>query len=235
MEPRTLSCPHPCPLNHASLSRSAQNFSGSDTSAPLRVARFKLCSTSTATSSTRVQVARAAGELQPEEAGELHREHPRWRRRWPTTQNHCPNTVAATLLLLYAQPLVGSTTLKTTDVIVSVDELRIFLGIDPAPIPGPFANLLRQHLRNRLNLRTAGGSGSPCLLPGHHAGKHLDAKSIMQRLRKLDINLRVRATPRRNLVAEVPPPLVAEMLGYSYQVTQCHAELAGQRWSQYGA
>jgi hypothetical protein len=30
----------------------------------------------------------------------------------------------------------------------------------------------------------------------------------------------------QNLVAEVLPPLVAEMLGYSHQVTQRHAELA---------
>ena len=37
----------------------------------------------------------------------------------------------------------------------------------------------------------------------------------------------------QNLVAEVPPPLVAEMLGYSHQVTQRHAELAAQPWSRY--
>ena len=37
----------------------------------------------------------------------------------------------------------------------------------------------------------------------------------------------------KNLVAEVPPPLVAELLGYSHQVTQRHAEMASQRWSRY--
>lgn len=37
----------------------------------------------------------------------------------------------------------------------------------------------------------------------------------------------------QNLVAEVPPPLVAEMLGYSHQVTQRRAELAAQLWSRY--
>ena len=36
-----------------------------------------------------------------------------------------------------------------------------------------------------------------------------------------------------DLVAEVPPPLVAELLGYSYQVTQRHAELTAQPWSRY--
>jgi hypothetical protein len=37
----------------------------------------------------------------------------------------------------------------------------------------------------------------------------------------------------RDLVSEVPPPLVAEMLGYSYQVTQRPAELAGTNWAKY--
>ena len=31
----------------------------------------------------------------------------------------------------------------------------------------------------------------------------------------------------------LPPPFVAELLGYSHQVTQRHAELAAQPWSRY--
>jgi hypothetical protein len=37
----------------------------------------------------------------------------------------------------------------------------------------------------------------------------------------------------RALVNEVPAPLVAEMLGYSYQVTQKHATAAAEPWSRY--
>jgi hypothetical protein len=91
------------------------------------------------------------------------------------------------------------------------------------------------HVQDRPNLRTAGGSAStPWLFPGYHAGKHLDAQSIMQRLRKLGINLRAaRNIALQTLVTEAPPPISAEMLGYSYQVAHRHAELAGQRWSRY--
>ena len=32
---------------------------------------------------------------------------------------------------------------------------------------------------------------------------------------------------------EVPPPLVAELLGYSYNVTQRHAEIAARPWARY--
>jgi hypothetical protein len=50
----------------------------------------------------------------------------------------------------------------------------------------------------------------------------------MHRLRGLGVNLLgSRNTALRELVSEVPAPLVAEMLGYSYQVTQKHAEEAG--------
>ena len=59
-------------------------------------------------------------------------------------------------------------------------------------------------------------------------------QSIMLRLRKLGVNLLGgRNSALQNLVAEVPPALVAELLGYSYQVTQRHAELASQPWARY--
>jgi hypothetical protein len=67
------------------------------------------------------------------------------------------------------------------------------------------------------------------LFPGYHPGTHLDPQSIMQRLRRLGVNLLGgRNSALQNLVAEVPPPLVAELLGYSYQVTQLQAALFGE-------
>ena len=82
---------------------------------------------------------------------------------------------------------------------------------------------------------TAGGMiATPWLFPGYRPGKHLDAQSIVMRLRWLGINLLgARNSALGNLVAEVRPPLVAELLGYSYQVAQRHAELAAQPWSRY--
>ena len=146
-----------------------------------------------------------------------------------------PYRVAGTLLLLYAQPLVRVAALETTAVVLTPRELRISLGKEPAPIPEPFAGMLRHHLNNRPNLRTAGGAvATRWLFPGYHAGKHLDPQSIMFRLRELGINLLgARNAALQKLVAEVPPPLVAELLGYSYQVAHRHAEIAAQPWSRY--
>jgi hypothetical protein len=56
----------------------------------------------------------------------------------------------------------------------------------------------------------------------------------MERLREIGINLLgARNASLRALVNEVPAPLVAEMLGYSYQVAQKHAAAAAEPWSRY--
>ena len=95
--------------------------------------------------------------------------------------------------------------------------------------------MLHRHLATRPNLRTAGGVAlSPWLFPGVRPGRHLTAQTIMKRLRNLGINLLgARNTALQSLAVEVPPPLVAELLGYSYNVTQRHAEIAAQPWAGY--
>ncbi|WLQ06161.1 hypothetical protein [Arthrobacter oryzae] len=143
--------------------------------------------------------------------------------------------VAATLLLLYAQPVVKIAAMKSTDVILTPGGLRLSLGVEhPAPVPEPFASLLTEHLASRPNMRTGSSSGSPWLFPGYRAGQHLHPNTLMMRLREIGIDLLgARNASLRSLVKEVPAPLVAEMLGYSYQVTQKHAAAAADPWSRY--
>ena len=146
-----------------------------------------------------------------------------------------PYRVAGTLLLLYGQPMVKIVALQTTAIVLTPHETRISLGAEPAPVPEPFAGMVKKHLHNRSNLRTAGGMAStPWLFPGQNPGKHLDTQTMMHRLRNLGINLLgARNSALRNLVAEIPPPVVAHLLGYSNSCTQYHAQLAAQPWSRY--
>ncbi len=54
------------------------------------------------------------------------------------------------------------------------------------------------------------------------------------KLRTLGINLLgARNSALQNLVAEIPPPVVAQLLSYSHNCTQRHAQLAAQPWSRY--
>ena len=146
-----------------------------------------------------------------------------------------PYRVAGTLLLLYAQPLVKVSAIPMSKVLVAPDGLSLELGVTPSPVPEPFAEMLRTHIVTRPNMRTTAGE-SPWLFPGIRAGDHIHPDGIMVRLRKLGINiLGARNTALRELVTQVPPPVVAEMLGYSAQVAYRHAALAAQPWAQYAA
>ncbi|MGA9360630.1 MAG: recombinase XerD, partial [Mycobacterium sp.] len=144
-----------------------------------------------------------------------------------------PYRVAGTLLLLYAQPLVKVSAVPMSKVLVAPDGVSLELGITPSPVPEPFAELLKSHIINRPNLRTA-GADNPWLFPGYRPGEHLHPNTLMDRLRWLGIDLLgARNTALRELVTQVPPPVVAEMLGYSDQVVHRHANLIAQPWGRY--
>jgi hypothetical protein len=148
-----------------------------------------------------------------------------------------PYRVAGILLLLYAQPLTKIAALQTTAIARVAGETRIGLGAEPIPVPEPFASQLNYLLYNRPNQRTTGGAvGTPWLFPSYRPGRHIDPQSVMHRLRGLGIDLLgSRNAALRELVSEIPPPLVAEMLGYSDAVTQKHAAEAGTTWARYAS
>ncbi len=75
---------------------------------------------------------------------------------------------------------------------------------------------------------------SPWLFPSVQAGRHLGPQVIRERLERLGIDLLgARNTTLQSLVVAAPPPVVAELLGYSYNTTQLHAEIAAQPWARY--
>lgn len=147
--------------------------------------------------------------------------------------------VAGILVLLYAQPLTKIAALTTSAVVTDDDgETRILLGEEAIPLPKPFAIMMNEHLAARPNMRTvgAGGPANPWLFPSQNPGHHLAPQRVMSRLRQLGINVRAsKNTALQSLVAEVPAPLVAQMLGYSHPTTQLHAALAATTWARYVA
>lgn len=161
-------------------------------------------------------------------------QHPPWIRELLTgTAEALPYRVAGTLLLLYGQPLVKIASLQTTDIVVVAHELRLVLGADPVPVPAPFAALIGEHCTHRPTLRTTAGTTSTWLFPGYRHGSHLHPTD---RIRNLGVDLLgARNAALRALVTEDPPPLVAEMLGYSHQVAHKHAELAADPYARYAA
>lgn len=150
------------------------------------------------------------------------------------TGESLPYRVAGILLLLYAQPLVRVASLRTSDVTMHGEEVRISLGKDPAAVPAPFAQLLLEHISDRPNLQTGAGSNSDWLFPSTRAGQHLHPGTLMNRIHALGVDLLgARNRAIADLVTEVPPALVADALGYSHQVAFKHAAAAAEPWSRY--
>jgi len=143
--------------------------------------------------------------------------------------------VAGILLLLFAQPVTKVAALQTSAITVAENDVRISLGQEPIPVPPPFANMLASYLDSRPHLRTVGGlATSPWLFPSVRPGRHRQPQEIMVRLGRLGIDLLgARNTALQSLVVAAPPPLVAELLGYGYNTTQRHAEIAAQPWARY--
>ncbi|MGI8760246.1 MAG: hypothetical protein ACR2LF_02880 [Jatrophihabitantaceae bacterium] len=90
-----------------------------------------------------------------------------WLRRCLTGEpDTLPYRVAAVLLLLYAQPRVRVAAMRIDQVQVAPSEILVLLGKEPVAVPEPFAQVLRDQLAARPNLRTANPDGSPSLFPG---------------------------------------------------------------------
>jgi hypothetical protein len=143
--------------------------------------------------------------------------------------------VAGILLLLFAQPVTKVAALRTSAITFAENDLAISLGKEPIPVPPPFANMLAGYVDSRPHLRAAGGlATSPWLFPSVRPGRHRQPQEIMERLGRLGIDLLgARNTALQSLVVAAPPPLVAELLGYSYNTAQRHAEIAAQPWARY--
>jgi hypothetical protein len=139
------------------------------------------------------------------------------------------------LVLVFAQPIVRIIELRVDNVSLTPEGVAITFGDTPVPIPAPFAQLLLEHIENRPNQRN-GNRDSEWLFPRNRAGRHIHANTLLDRLRQLGISLLgARNRALRDLISEVPAPIVAGLLGYSDQVTQRHAEAVASPMARYAA
>jgi len=144
--------------------------------------------------------------------------------------------VAAMLGVLFGQPFNRIAALSVDDVVIDADSIGIRLGQGVTPMPAPFAAMLAELVARRPNLNTATNPTSTWLFPGRNAGRHLTPDALRQRAMGMGINLMgARSGALRQLVLDCPPPVVADMLGYSYQAIDRHALKAGSPWASYTA
>ena len=141
---------------------------------------------------------------------------------------------AACLMLLYAQPLSRILRLTADNLTRDGDgQTWLNLGDPPSPVPAPFDALLHQLAATRHD-HVPANHASTWLFPGRHAGQPADYRSMAGQLRDLGLPLRTaRISALRQLVLQVPAPVIADALGFHYTTTTRQHVNAGGPWSHY--
>lgn len=144
--------------------------------------------------------------------------------------------VAGALVVLYAQPLVRICALNTDDIATNDDIVTVRLGGDRLELPEPFAPTL---IRGPPSPRRGGVAeqlSADWLFPGQRAGRHLAAASLGRRLRVIGIEpRRARLAALDQLSVEIPPAMLAGVLGLKTPYVVRHTSRSGGDWAHYAA
>jgi hypothetical protein len=141
---------------------------------------------------------------------------------------------AGSVLLLYGKPTTRIVALRTTDIDTTPGgEITLRLGHGEIPLPDPLARVA-QELRDQALART-GTDG--WLLPGRHAGQHITADRLQQRLKRygIDRTREGRHAALLALAARLPAPILAERIGIHQSRAAQWARLAGSTYADYVA
>ncbi|HZD02224.1 MAG TPA: hypothetical protein VFA46_19145 [Actinomycetes bacterium] len=141
--------------------------------------------------------------------------------------------VAAALVVLYAQPLARVAALTTAHVRRDGQTVTVGLGADRLELPEPFATLILSLPRSRA-YSPAAHLPTTWLFPSSRPGRHLGPVALASRLRTLGIEpVPMRLSALNQLAAELPPAILASMLGIRPTTATRWAGLAGGNWTRY--
>ena len=144
--------------------------------------------------------------------------------------------VAGLFILLFAQPLSRICRMKP-DQITHRSDGTVTVTFDTVPIEMPelLDQLVLDQLARSQHARYA-NHHKRWLFPGRHAGRHLATENIRKRLVERGIHpAEARKAAMFQLAAEIPTPVLAELLGLSPVTATRWATLAARDWSQYAA
>jgi integrase len=141
--------------------------------------------------------------------------------------------VAGCLILLFAQPITRVCALRIDDIDEYESEIRLRLGDDPVVLPEAIGKLVAALVAHRPHMLTAANESSPWLFPGHFPGHHISGSYMSHRMTAIGVTRNDRQAALRQLVREIPGPVVAKALGLSPSTTARHASELGTDWSAY--
>ncbi|WP_149482028.1 phage integrase family protein [Mycolicibacterium sp. P1-18] len=142
--------------------------------------------------------------------------------------------IAGLILLLYGVPVSRIAELTVDDIEAGADGTSIKVGALAAPIPRALLPLLHDYL----NARKRGTMNHGCrwLFPGLNAGQHTTEQTLMQQLRGLGIDIKAaRNGALHDLIKEIDPASLADLLGYTANTLNIHAARAAVPMATYPA
>jgi len=143
--------------------------------------------------------------------------------------------VVGALIVLYAQPITRIVQLTTSHVAVADGQVTVALGPDRLQLPEPFATLITK-LPHHRRVGTAAHLPNPWLFPSARAGQHATPGAVANRLRRIGVTGRgMRQAALMQLAAEIPPAMLAGILGIHATTAVKWTRLAGGDWTSYTA
>jgi hypothetical protein len=141
--------------------------------------------------------------------------------------------IAGALVVLYAQPLARIVSLTTDDVATTDAGTSLRLGADALELPEPFATIIQQ-LPYRRSANTAQQLPTRWLFTGSHANKPLSSSALGVRLRGIGIQpRRYRIAAAEHLAREIPPAMLAGVLGLKVSAINRHTTTTKGQWANY--
>jgi hypothetical protein len=137
--------------------------------------------------------------------------------------------IAGLATLLWAQPLSRICRMRAEQVMQHANGIvTVRFGVDPIELPDPLDQLVRDHLDRRGQASYA-SQPDQWLFPGGLPGKHLVTENIRSQLVARGIRpSHARKAALFQLAAEVPVPILAELLGLSITTATRWATLAAR-------
>jgi hypothetical protein len=141
--------------------------------------------------------------------------------------------VAGLFALLFGQHLSRVVRLKVTDLVVSDGAVALKFGVDAVVLP-PVLDGLVLRLRERRGHSIT--RSEQWLFPGGAPGRHITAERLRERLAEQGITLRsTRSAALMALAAELPAPVLADLLGLHVNTSVEWVRAARGDWSAYAA
>lgn len=142
--------------------------------------------------------------------------------------------VAGLFILLFAQPQSRICRMKPEQVTHLRDStVTVAFDTTPVELPEPLDQLVVAQHAHATDQRYA-QLRDRWLFPGRHAGRHLATESIRAQLVAHGIHpADARKAAMFQLAAEMPAPILADLLGLSPTAATRWATLAARDWSQY--